>query len=208
MTQVHHAVLYLKEKERPLAPSDVARYLSIHLDQRILDILKNDERVLYNPQNDTFEFKPKHNIRSATALVGYLQQLPTAQGLLVKELKEGWAGALEAVDQLERDGEILVTRTKKDNQARMVWANDKTLDMDVEDEFKEIWHRIAIPPNDELPNELERLGLKPASLDPSRLKKEVKREVKRKRANNRRAKVSNTHMSGILKDTKDLKRGG
>ena len=206
LTQVHHAVQYLKEKERPLTPDDVAGYLSIQMTPALLDILKRNERITYNAANNTFAFRPKHNIRSATALVGYLQQLPTAQGLLVKELKDGWAGALEAVDQLEADGEILVTRTKKDNQARMVWGNDKTLDVDVDDEFKAIWHRILIPPNEELPGQLEALGLKPTSEDPSKLKKEVKKDSKRKRANNRRAKVSNTHMSGILKDSKDLRR--
>ena len=54
--------------------------------------------------------------------------------------------------------------------------------------------------------ELQSLGLKPASVDPATIKVDVKRPVKRKRAVNGRGKVSNVHMSGILKDSKDLRK--
>jgi len=125
----------------------------------------------------------------------------------VKELKEGWSGAMEVINNLEADREILVTRTKKDNQPRMVWINDKTLDSEVDDEFKDIWHRVKIPPPGELPGELQKLGTKPTSVDPASIKKEVKPAHKgRKKAANRRIKITNKHMSNILKDTKDLRK--
>lgn len=173
----------------------------------LLHILKGNERITWNPTNGTLEYKPIHNIRSAQALLAHLQQQTTAQGLSVKELKDGWAGAIETIADLEENGDILVTRTKKDNQPRMVWINDKTLDIEIEDEFKLIWHKINIPPAAELPGELEKQGLKPTSVDPATVKKETKNnQQKKRRSQNRRVKVSNTHMSGILKDSKDLKR--
>lgn len=128
-------------------------------------------------------------------------------GLSVKELKDGWAKALETIDELEASGDILVTRTKKDNQPRMVWGNDKTLDVDVDQEFVDIWQSIKIPTAEELPGLLEEQGMKPASLDPAKMKKEVKKEVKKKRANNRRGKTTNTHMQSILMDSKTLRQG-
>ncbi|KAL7276008.1 transcription factor TFIIE beta subunit, TFIIEB, Tfa2 [Rhizina undulata] len=207
LTQVHHAVQYLKGREVPQSPAQIAGYLSIQLTPTLLDILKRNERILYDPAVGTFEFKPIHNIRSSQSLLAFLQQQTTAQGLSVKELKDGWAAAVEVIADLEEQGEILVTRTKKDNQPRMVWINDKTLDVEVEDEFKTIWHKITIPPPAELPGELEKAGLKPTSIDPASIKKDKPSQNKgRKKPVNRRVKVSNTHMSSILKDSKDLRK--
>ncbi|KAF8537639.1 hypothetical protein BDD12DRAFT_887260 [Trichophaea hybrida] len=208
MTQVVHAQQYLKEKERPLLPSEVASYLSIPITSEVFTVLRENKnpRIFYDSVADTLEFRPLHNIRSPTDLLAFLQRQTTAQGLPVKELKEGWAGALDAIDTLEEAGDILVIRTKKENLPRMVWGNDKTLFCDVDDEFKTLWHGIKIPQPAEIVGELEAMGLKPASVDPSTLKVEVKRQQKRKRAVNRRGKVSNVHMSGILKDSKDLRK--
>lgn len=210
LTQVHHAVQFLKSKESPQTTAQIAGYLSISITPTLLDILKRNERITYDAVNNTFEFKPIHNIRSAQALLSFLQLQTTAQGLSVKELKDGWSAAVDTIADLEDRGEILVTRTKKDNQPRMVWINDRSLDVEVEDEFKDLWHKVVIPPLAELPGELEKAGLKPTSVDPATIKKDVKANVQkgRKRAVNRRVKISNTHMAGILKDSKDLKSGG
>ncbi|KAI5793207.1 hypothetical protein EDC01DRAFT_655569 [Geopyxis carbonaria] len=207
LTQVRHAIQHLKEKERPLTASEISSYLSIPVTRELHGILAKHDRIYYDAAAETYEFVPVHGIRSAVALLEFLQQQTTAQGLSVKELKDGWAGALDAIDSLEAEGRILVTRTKKDNQARMVWGNDPSLDCEVDEEFKTLWHSLRVPAAGDLPSALEAYGLKPASIDPSRLKKEVKKvDRNRKRANNRRAKVSNTHMSGILKDSKDLRK--
>ena len=208
MTQVVHAQQYLKEKERPLRISEVASYLSLPTSSEVFTVLRENKnpRIYYDDENETLEFRPLHNIRSRTDLLAYLQRQTTAQGLPVKELKEGWAGATDAVDVLEAAGDILVVRTKKENQPRMVWGNDKTLACEVDDEFKTLWHGIKIPPAAELVGQLESMGLKPASVDPATVKVEVKKQVRRKRAVNRRGKISNVHMNGILKDSKELRK--
>ena len=95
-------------------------------------VLKTNERVVYDPKTETYAFKPIHDIRNSQQLLGYLQRMTTAQGLSVKELKDGWSGAIDTIDDLEASKDILVTRTKKDGQARMVWINDKTLNVDVD----------------------------------------------------------------------------
>ena len=208
MTQVTYAQAYLKEKETPISIAEVARHLSLPETSQVFTVLRGNRnpRVHYDAAGDTLEFKPLHGIRSPTDLLAFLQQQGTAQGLNVKELKEGWGGAIDAIDRLEAARDILVVRTKKEGVARMVWGNDKTLCCDVDDEFKTLWHGIKIPPPLEIVGELEAMGLKPASVDPSTVKVEVKRQQKRKRAVNRRGKISNVHMSGILKDSKELRR--
>ncbi|KAI5809030.1 hypothetical protein DFH27DRAFT_460613, partial [Peziza echinospora] len=201
MSQVHYAITYLKDKEVALTANELASYLSIQLTDTLRLVLKDNERIHYDPKSDTYAFKPIHNIRSAPALLNYLTNQTTAQGLSVKELKDGWSGAIETVGKLEADRDILVTRTKKDNQPRMVWKNDKSLDVDVEDEFKSIWHRITIPEPAELPRCLQEAGLKPTSVDPASIKRAAANNAARKKPKRARAgRITNTHMSHIIRD--------
>ena len=42
----------------------------------------------------------------------------------VRALKESWKEAPQAIEELEKEGEVLVTRTTKDQQMRMVFWNE------------------------------------------------------------------------------------
>jgi len=42
----------------------------------------------------------------------------------VRALKESWKEAPQAIEELEKEGEVLVTRTVKDGQLRMVFWNE------------------------------------------------------------------------------------
>ncbi|KAH0556453.1 hypothetical protein GP486_005635, partial [Trichoglossum hirsutum] len=134
MTQVTYAVDYLKSKETPQTLASIIGYLSLQAHtpeskRTIANILKKHDRVEFTPSgtpgktsnwdSGTYRFRPIHNIRSATELLAYLQSQPSAQGLSVKELKDGWSAAEEAIDLLESQSQLLVTRNKKDNHARM-----------------------------------------------------------------------------------------
>ncbi|RVD80700.1 uncharacterized protein DFL_008594 [Arthrobotrys flagrans] len=200
MTQVLHLVEHLKEVEKPLTRADLERFLAKPLDSTMIEILRSHDKLVYDHVTDTYAFKPLHNIRSAQQLLTHLQASTTAQGLSVKELKDGWSGALATIDELEADGSILVTRTKKDGQARMVWINDKSLNVTIDDEFKAIWEKIAIPPAAELPGELERAGLKPTSVDPATIKKAMQKDQGKKQKKPRRGRITNTHLAGMLRD--------
>ncbi|KAI9678801.1 MAG: hypothetical protein M1817_005860 [Caeruleum heppii] len=219
MTQVTYAVEYLKSKETPQTLAQVIGYLSLQNrtpDSRrnIASILKRHERVEYtrDPTNatwdaGTYRFRPIHNIRSATELLRYLQNQPTAQGLSVRELKDGWSGADDAIDSLVARDQILVTRNKKDGNPKMVWANDPTLSQRVDPEFQHMWHKIKLPGKAELPGELVRLGHKPTSADASARSNVVNKEKKPKqRKPKKNGRTTNTHMAGILRDYSHLKK--
>jgi transcription initiation factor TFIIE subunit beta len=45
-------------------------------------------------------------------------------GIAVRALKESWKEAPQAIEELEAEGEVLVTRTMKDGQLRMVFWNE------------------------------------------------------------------------------------
>lgn len=45
-------------------------------------------------------------------------------GLLVRPLKDSWKEAPNAIEEMEKTGDVMVTRTGKDGQMKMVFAND------------------------------------------------------------------------------------
>lgn len=57
----------------------------------------------------------------------------------------------------------MVTRNKKDSHARIVWPNDPSLALHIDDEFKSIWHKIKLPEAGALADDLEKAGLTPAN---------------------------------------------
>lgn len=65
------------------------------------------------------------NFRNKAALLTEIQrQTKKGGGLSVRALKESWKEAPQAIEELEQEGEVLVTRTQKDGQLRMVFWNE------------------------------------------------------------------------------------
>ncbi|KAL8670355.1 MAG: hypothetical protein Q9168_005097 [Polycauliona sp. 1 TL-2023] len=214
MTQVTYAIDHLKKRDEPQTFAAILEYLSMQTREdsyknALEKILIRHEKVNYEPKREgqpaVFSFRPVHNIRSADGLLQYLQAQRSAHGLNVKELRDGWPGAEDTISLLEADGKLLVTRNKKDNHARMVWPNDPSLNFEIDDEFKAIWHKIKLPEAGALADELEKEGLTPANKH--RLtKKPVKAQPKPKRKARAGGKTTNVHMAGVLKDYSHLKK--
>jgi hypothetical protein len=69
--------------------------------------------------------KHEFNFRSKADLLTEIQrQTRKGGGIPVRALKESWKEAPQAIEELEADGEVLVTRTLKDGQLRMVFWNE------------------------------------------------------------------------------------
>ncbi|KAL8949483.1 MAG: hypothetical protein Q9222_004406 [Ikaeria aurantiellina] len=214
MTQITYAIEYLKSKTTPQTLSDILSYLSMQTREEsykraIEKILIRHDKVNYEPKREgsaaLFSFRPAHNIRSPESLLRYLQAQQTAQGLSVKELRDGWPEAEDAITQLEIEDKLLVTRNKKDNHARTVWLNDPSLTFEVDEEFQNIWHKIKLPEPGALADELEREGLTPANKN-RLMKKPVKVQEKTKRKARAGGKTTNVHMAGVLRDYSHLKK--
>ncbi|KAG4301674.1 hypothetical protein PCK1_002159 [Pneumocystis canis] len=203
-SQLYYALEYLKKCETPKTSKEISSYLSMPLTTEFIDRLQTNERIEYDPHKDTYYFKPIYNIRSAASLVAFLNSSVTAVGVLVKDLKEGWSGAIDEIERLEKDGQILVLRTKKDGFAKSVWPNHSEGQESVDDEFKTIWHSLTIPSPSDLPRELEKVGLKPTSIDPATIKKipVTTNLQKHKKRRNHRGRITNTHLNS-LKDYSD-----
>lgn len=216
MTQVLFAIEYMKNKRTPLKFGDIISYLSIQnrahdqaYFQALRSILQAHEKVQYDPSDangeGTFNFRPPHNIRTPEQLLQKLQAQTTAQGMNVRELREGWPNVEEAINQMEMEGKLLVTRQKKDNHAKVVWANDPSLIEYFDEEFKNIWEKIRIPDGQTVKEQLEKAGITPTNKNKV-VKPRAKVEQKKVKKPRRSGKTTNTHMTGILRDYSHLKR--
>jgi transcription initiation factor TFIIE subunit beta len=197
-TQLTYAVDYLKTHS-PITAEEIARYLSTSMTPSFLYLLRNNPKITYNADSDLYEFRPLHNIRNASSLLATLANTPTGAGLVVKELKDGYPNIEDDLKALEAQGKVLVMRGKKDGLARMVWYNDPKLNVSISDEFKDLFHSLKVPDAEDLPKELEKAGMTPASVDPRTIKHAVV-EKEKKRKGRRRGKITNTHLVGIFRD--------
>jgi transcription initiation factor TFIIE subunit beta len=206
LTQVVYATDYLKGAGRPLTFKEITDYLGPAVDDpeqqaRLLNIfqLGRTERISYNAKTDKYSYRPKSSVKTPEELKGFLQNQKSARGIAVKDLKDGWADAPEAIDAMEKKRELLVTHNKKDGSARTVWINDPTLMHKLDSDFLTEWHKIQLPAN---PDEL-RMKLMAAGLKPSSAPKEIvvsKPKEKKKKAPRKGGKQTNIHMASILKD--------
>jgi len=214
LTQVVYAIDHLKSKEKPLTFDEIWNYLSIpphlHNHKPILrKALLESPRVYFQRgeggKQGTYEFRSIHNVRSGEELVALLQRQKTAQGIHVKDLKDGWPTAIKEIMDLDKEGRVLVTLNKKDNVPKMVWINDPSLAMQIDEDFQNMWNKIKLPgASDELRNELEKANLTPTSQI-----KEVEKVTssnKKKRIVRKIGRSTNTHMAGILKDYASMRR--
>lgn len=216
MTQVFFAIEHLKNKGIPMKFADIVSYLSLQhrandqgYIQALRSILQVHEKVEYDTGGangeGTFAFRPPHNIRSAEKLLQKLQSQTTGAGMSVRDLREGWPQVEETINKLEKEGKLLVTRNKKDDHAKMVWANDPSLIVHFDDEFRQIWEKIRIPDQQTVKEELEKAGITPTSKNKV-VKARPKVEQKKPKKPRRSGKTTNTHMMGILRDYSHLKR--
>jgi transcription initiation factor TFIIE subunit beta len=198
-TQLTYAVDYLKKQPEPIPDEKIASYLSTTMTPALKHLLQNDPRVAYHQDTDLYEFRPLHNIRNASSLVAVLATQSTGAGLAVKELKDGYPNIEEDLGALETQGHVLVIRGKKDGVPRMVWYNDAKLNVTISEEFKEMYHGLKVPEAGDLPRELEKVGMTPASVDPRSIKRVVVEKEKKKKGR-RRGKITNTHLMGMLRE--------
>ena len=213
MTQVAYTITYLREKG-PQKLDDVFSYLSVqgHSEEyrkALVHILGRHEKIDYDPNGfggkGSFTFRPIHNISSGDQLLHYLQSQPTAQGLPVKELLEGWPDVEDAIRSLEDEHKLLVIRNKKDDHAKMVWPDDPSLAQRIDPEFMNIWHRIKLPDAESIVAELEKSDLRPTGNDKV-VKVKPKVQEKKPKKTRRGGKVTNTHMASILRDYSGIKK--
>ena len=221
LSQVFTAVNYLRDKNfRPVAFDDLIGYLSLPHDQQkqvplIKKALHAHDRTEYIPasesstRKDSFKYRPIYPVTNAEELKTFLRIQPTAQGILAKDLKDGWPDAFSALNDLEKAGHILVLRMKKDDSPRMIWAdapdyhilNPRTqMPEHVAPDFCDVWNKTRMPANEnETRMELEKAGLTPTSAVKDVVRADQGKK-QRKKVVRKGGKTTNSHLLGVLKD--------
>ena len=111
----------------------------------LLEKFKSHDRIQWDPKTDLYSYKVsfemfsvilfsflnhistqhEYSFRNKAALMTEIQrQTRKGGGISVRALKESWKEAPQAIEELEDEGEVLVTRTAKDGQPRMVFWNE------------------------------------------------------------------------------------
>lgn len=198
-TMIMDASEYIKRADKPVSFDDIASYLSTDIDSLLPRLLKID-RIQINMTQKTAQYVSVYGIYSKEDLLTFLRRQETYQGIPVSKLKDGWNGCLAAIEELEKEQLVIVTRTKKENIPRFVWANTGGPLGGIDEEFIAIWSQVKVPDAADLPAKLLEAGLKPTSVDPATIKSSKKAGGDRKQKKPRRGKITNTHLGGLLKD--------
>lgn len=228
-TNIVYALDYLKQQGgKAVSLATVLGHLSLDREpeafrRQVVERMRHHPRITWRPdagaaagasgpddnwQTGTYEHLPViPNVKDRTTLLQHLQRRTDAQGVNVKDLKDGWPDCEATLAALEKEHRILVVRTKKDNHPRMVWLDDPSLCHEVESEFQALWHRSEVPSLDDIVRKLAAAGQKPTSEDPRLRDIAAPKEKKqKKRAQRRTGKSTNTHMEHLLKDYSHMKR--
>ncbi|KAJ7275460.1 transcription initiation factor IIE subunit beta [Mycena haematopus] len=212
-TQLVYAVEYLKGTPNPTRLQDIALLTNTPLleDPVLLEKFKAHDRIEYNPKTDLYSYKHEYNFRNKPALLTEIQRATkSGRGIHVKALKEAWKEAPAAIEELEEEGEVMVTRTVKDGQLRMVFWNEikpseEAGGMPVEQEFMDLWHGLKLPDDVELRRELAKEGLQltTAAQAPIRAPTTKKKGKRGGAPRQRQVRITNTHLAGDIDLTRD-----
>ncbi|KAF9919301.1 hypothetical protein BX616_009333 [Lobosporangium transversale] len=191
-----NAINFLKTSDEPQSVEDLKRKGNIDLETkpRLYELLKSNEKVAYDEVNNTFVYKPTYQIKSKEDLLAMLEKRKNEGGMDYKELKDSYSKLPQAVQELASEGRILVVKNK-DGQPRVLFWNDQRYNTAMDPEFREIWHRLRIPDEIDLPKELEKAGLTHMQVFDKKGPGEVPKRKQVRR--NRKMKITNTHMKGL-----------
>ncbi|PPQ85747.1 hypothetical protein CVT25_003065 [Psilocybe cyanescens] len=196
----------------PMRLQDLAIVTNTPLDTDpiLLEKFKAHDRIQWDPKTDLYSYKHEYSFRNKAALLTEIQrQTRKGGGISVRALKESWKEAPQAIEELEKEGEVLVTRTVKDGQLRMVFWNEiKPIEnsggVPVEKEFNDLWHSLKVPNDVDLLKQLASEGLQVTAAE-TVVPKASANKKKGKRGGaprQRQVRITNTHLKGEI----DLQR--
>ncbi|KAG7088705.1 hypothetical protein E1B28_012675 [Marasmius oreades] len=218
-TQLVYAVDHLKSTHNPMRLQDIAIYTDTDVDTNpiLQEKFRNHDRVHWDPKTDLYSYKHEFNFRNKASLLTEIErQTKKGGGIPVRALKESWKEAPQAIEELEQEGDVLVTRTQKDGQLKMVFWNElkpseEKGGLPVEKEFNDLWHGLKVPNEVDLLKQLQNEGLQattaaqgPTTKAPTGKKKGKKGGAPRQR----QVRITNTHLKGEIDLSKDYSGPG
>ncbi|KAK4699148.1 transcription initiation factor TFIIE subunit beta, partial [Phenoliferia sp. Uapishka_3] len=165
---------------------------------------------------------PDFALSSKADLLTLIRRAVPKGGLNIKQLRESWAGVGAAIEELEKEGKVLVTRAGGDGKEgsgvlKAVFLDEIGKTGGVDKEFVDLWAALRTPLADDLASKLEAgsflpsslffivpltnqyyrptEGLTASSVVPTAVVKTSKKKGRKGAGqNNRRLKITNTHL--------------
>lgn len=169
-------------------------------------LVKKDSEVTYNEKDNTLVYKPPYPIRTPEQLIEFFQANTDVQSIEVAKLKKGWPDCDAEIDKLEKEHKITVMRNKKDGSPRVIFADDPTLHINLDEEFVNHWQSIQLPSKDDIIRFLIASRRTPAGQVAANTA--VVKQKKQARKNRQSTKQTNKHMHGIFKDYSGIRPKG
>ncbi|KAF7793556.1 hypothetical protein EIP86_004670 [Pleurotus ostreatoroseus] len=211
-TQLVYAVNHLKSTGNPMRLQDLAIITGIPIDtdKVLLEKFRSHDRVVHDQKTDLYSYRHDYNVRNKASLLTEIQrQTRKGGGLSVRTLKESWKEAPQAIEELEKEGEVYVTRTLKDGQLRMVFWNEIKPEEEgagkmVEKEFLDLWHSLDVPNEVDLLKQLANEGLQATAGESLTPKTPMaKKKGKKSAPRQRQIRLTNTHLKGQIDLSRD-----
>lgn len=189
-TQIHYTIELMKKKKVKLQIHEILCNLSLmNLPEArnliFVEMLRRHTQVTFIPQSGITEqkwnlgwyiYRPViPEVKGKISLLECLDSRPL--GVAVKDIHDHWYE------------HVLVTRTRGDGNLKHVFPDQPSLWTNVNEEFKEMWHKILIPKEGNQPK-----------ICTSRIHKAQKKKFRKGRAPMTGVYTTNKHMEAVLKD--------
>ncbi|KAG9096993.1 hypothetical protein FRC06_008122 [Ceratobasidium sp. 370] len=204
-TQLSYLIAALRERKGPIRLEDLGAHAGVpdaEHDSVLVKALNEHERVVFDPRLKLYTWRPDFQVKDKHTVLGEVtRHARGGAGISIKALRESWTGAVQAVEELEKEGLVLVTRSARDDHMKMVFRNDLTPEQGgkkVDDEFCKLWHELVVPPEADMLKSLESEGLQITATESSaKTTGTQKKKGKKSAPRQRPVKITNTHLQGI-----------
>ncbi|GBB92429.1 hypothetical protein RclHR1_02000010 [Rhizophagus clarus] len=208
LSQLHNVIRFLKEKvDVPQTAEDLKnnKIADINANKELYNHMINNEKILYNSVDRTFQYKPDYAIRSKEDLLNLLKERQekegVSRGMPYRELDD-CIDLSNSIKELESEGKIMVIRLMKDNSPRLLYYNDLQYNTPMDKEFVDMFHDVKVPDESDLKKSLEGAGLRTMAVLENKTRTEDRPKQRKRKQPNRKIKITNTHLENFLMPTK------
>ncbi|KAJ1549995.1 hypothetical protein HK405_001693, partial [Cladochytrium tenue] len=150
--QLLHSILtVLKEQDgEPMQMAALSAKVGFNIIQtaELMDLWKANEKIGFDMGSKTIWYKHDFVIRGKNDILRHLMATVRTGTTEVKELKETFPAAVDAIEELERAGLVLVVRGKDGQPPEAPPRYPSST------EFQSYWHNITMPEESDLLKEL------------------------------------------------------
>lgn len=165
------------------------------------EALPNNVKIDLTPDKK-FIFKPPLKIKDKKSLLRLLKQydLKGQGGILLEEVQESLPHCEKVLKHLQNE---IIYITRPVDKKKVIFYNDKTANLNIDDEFQKLWRSVTVENMDDekIEEYLEKQGIK--SMQDHGIKKKIM-PIKRKKPINRNRQYKkpreNEHLADVLEN--------